>query len=68
MVSLYWLVQGYGNKITSRDVQDAYEYTMAAAANAGCADETHQRIRTLVAGETYGERFITRVLRRHLGL
>ena len=41
---------------------------MEAAENAGCADQTRQRIRDLVDRETSGEHFVTRVLSRQLGL
>jgi hypothetical protein len=42
--------------------------TMKAAENAGCAEETHKRIHDLVARESFGERFVTKVLGRQLGL
>jgi len=41
---------------------------MEAAENGGRADETRQRLRELVAHETRGERFVTEVLGRQLGL
>jgi len=41
---------------------------MEAAENGGSADETRQRLRHLVAQETFGERFVTKVLGRRLGL
>jgi hypothetical protein len=41
---------------------------MKAAEKAGRAGEVRDRIRTLVASETYGERFVTRLLGRELGL
>jgi hypothetical protein len=68
MAALHWLVEGYGYEITGLDVLNAYTYTMKAAENAGRADETRRRIHDLVAGETFGERFVTKVLARHLGL
>lgn len=68
MTALHWLVEGYGYDITSVDVQDAYSYTMAAAKNAGCAEETQRRIRDLVSQESFGERFVTKILGRELGL
>ncbi len=68
MAALYWLIEGYGYEITGLDVHGAYSHTMKAAENAGCADETKQRIRDLVAGEAFGERFITKILGRHLEL
>ena len=68
MTALYWLVEGYGYNITNVEVTDAYTQTMNAAEHAGCAEQTRQRIRELVARETFGERFVTRILGRQLGL
>ena len=68
MAALHWLAQGYGYDITSADVHSAYDHTMKAAENAGCADEVRERIRTLVRKETHGERFVTKILGRELGL
>jgi hypothetical protein len=68
MAALYWLTEGYGYDITSVDVLSAYTHTIKAAENAGCADETRRRIHALVSKETFGERFVTKVLGRHLGL
>ncbi len=68
IASLRWLVEGYGYDITNFDVLDAYSFTMEAAKNAGLADQTHQRIRDIVAKETFGDRFVTKVLGRKLGL
>jgi hypothetical protein len=68
MAALHWLVEGYGYEITGIDVLSAYSHTMKAAENAGCAEETRQRIRDLVSRESFGERFVTKVLGRYLGL
>ena len=68
MAALRWLVEGYGYEITSADVFAAYSHTIKAAEQAGVADETRARIRTLVSRETFGERFVTRILGRHLEL
>ena len=68
MAALRWLVEGYGYEITGADVLAAYSHTMKAAQNAGCAEETRERIRTVVAAETFGDRFVTRFLGRYLGL
>ena len=46
----------------------AYAHTMKAAEKAGCTHEVRDRVRALVASETYGERFVTRMLGRELGL
>ena len=68
MAALYWLAEGYGYEVTGLDVLNAYSHTMQAAENAGCAKETHKRIHDLVARESIGERFVTKVLSRQLGL
>lgn len=68
MAALRWLVGGYGYEVTGLDVLNAYSHTMKAAENAGCAEKTHKRIRDLVARESFGERFVTKVLGRQLGL
>lgn len=68
MAALRWLVEGYGYEIGGLDVLNAYSHTMKAAENAGCTDETRQRIHALVSKEIFGERFVTKVLGRHLGI
>lgn len=64
MAALRWLVEGYGYEITGMDVRDAYDFTMEAAANAGCQEETLGRIRNLVATDTSGDRFVSRILEK----
>jgi len=68
MAALRWLVEGYGYEITGADVLAAYAHTMNAAAQAGVVDETQARIRELVSRETFGERFVTRILGEYLEL
>jgi tetratricopeptide (TPR) repeat protein len=68
LTALRWLVEGYGYEITGADVWAAYASTMKVAEKAGHSGEVRDRIRTLVAGETFGERFVTRILSRELGL
>ena len=68
MAALKWLVEGYGDDITSMDVRKAYGYTMTASENAGCRDESLDRVRKLVAAEVFGERFVTKILGLELGL
>lgn len=68
MAALRWLVEGYGYEVTGLDVASAYAHTMQAAEHAGCVTQTYERIRDLVAQESFGERFVTRVLGRELGL
>ncbi len=68
VAALRWLVKGYGYEITGLDVRAAYDYAMKAAENAGCKLEAFDRIRELVAGENFGERFVTRTIGRELGL
>ena len=68
MTALHWLAEGYGYEITALDVINAYSFTLQAAENAGCADAAQQRIRELVAQDSLGQRFITKVLGPRLGL
>lgn len=68
LAALRGLVEGLGYEITSADVWAAYTETMKAAEKAGRADVARARIRTLVASETHGERFVTRTLGGTLGL
>ncbi|MDP3273892.1 MAG: hypothetical protein Q8Q09_01770 [Deltaproteobacteria bacterium] len=68
LLSLYWLVQGHGYKITSLDVWDAYRATLAAAERQGTSAEVKERIRKLVAAEGASGRIATTVLSRELGL
>lgn len=68
LLALHWLVQGYGYEITAADVWAAYHATMQAAERQRSAAETRERIRAMLAGETFGERFVTKVLGRELGL
>ena len=68
LTALRWLVEGYGYQVTGADVWAAYTNTMTAAEKAGRAGEVRDRVRTLVAGERYDERFVTRILGRELGL
>jgi hypothetical protein len=68
LLALHWLTQGYGYDVTSADVWAAYASTMQAAEQAGRASEVKGRIRRLVELETFGERFVTKILRRELAL
>ncbi|MEJ2109075.1 MAG: hypothetical protein P8Z37_04010 [Acidobacteriota bacterium] len=68
MAALRWLVEGYGYEVTGLDVSEAYSFTKQAAEDTGIAAETHKRIRALVAAETYGNRLVTRILGKRLGL
>ena len=68
LAALRWLVEGYGYEITGADVWSAYGNTMKAAENGGRAGEARERIRRLIAGEAFGERFVTRILGREVGL
>jgi hypothetical protein len=67
LLSLYWLVQGYGYELTGADVWDAYRATMAAAERHGSSAEVKERVRRMVAAEQAGG-FIVKVLGRELGL
>ena len=68
VTALRWLIEGHGYEITGADVIAAVAHTMKAAEHAGVANETRARIRALVSRETYGERFVTRILDRYLEL
>jgi hypothetical protein len=68
LVALHWLVQGYGYEITGADVWAAYSHTLKAGERCGDADAVRRRIRELVASEPAGDRFVTRILGRELGL
>jgi hypothetical protein len=68
LLALHWLVQGYRYEITGADVWAAYNATIKAAEQQGRTSETRERIRAMVADETFGERFVTRILERELGL
>jgi hypothetical protein len=66
LAALRWLVDGYGYEVTGADVWGAYANTMKAAEKAGRVGEARERIRRLVAAETFGERFVTRILGREI--
>jgi hypothetical protein len=68
MAALRTLVLGYGYEITGADVWTAFSYTMKAAERQGSTEATRQRVRKLAARETFGERFVTKILGRELGL
>lgn len=68
LLAIHWLVEGYGYEITGADVWAAYDSTLRAAERQGSAAEVKERIRTMVAAEGGGERFVTRILGRELGL
>lgn len=67
LTALMWLMKGYGYEVTSSDVRSAYAHTMKAAERAGSADETLQRIRTVVANGS-AERFVHQALAQELAL
>ncbi len=68
LASLDWLLLGYGYDITSVDVWAPYHAALRAAEHAGMTAEVKARIRAMVAAEPAGERFVTKVLGRELGL
>jgi hypothetical protein len=67
-LALAWFVRGYGYDVTGADVWDAYRATLVPAERLGNAAEVRERVRALVATEGAGDRFVTRVLARELGL
>lgn len=68
IAALRWLVAGYGYKITDLDVKEALEHTMRAARNTECEQQILKTVRELVEREGYGERFVSKILGRELGL
>ena len=68
MMALHWLVEGYSYEVTGLDVHSAYSYTMHAAENGGCVEQTQRRIRDLITSKRLGEHFVTKILSRQLGL
>jgi hypothetical protein len=64
LAALRWLDAGYGYEITAADVWMAYSHTMKAAEHLGRCDGVRERIRGLVARES----FVFHVLGRELGL
>ncbi len=67
LLALHWLVEGYGHDIMGGDVWAAYSSTVKAAEMAGVIDETRERIRSLVAGESPGG-FVRQILGKELDL
>jgi hypothetical protein len=67
LLSLQWLVAGYGYEVTSNDVWAAYTHTMKAASNAGKTAHTLERVKELVASEGPGG-FVSQVLGGELGV
>lgn len=68
LLALHWLVEGYGYEITGDDVKAAYDWTMKAAMQHGSTAEVEEKIRRIVAAETFGERFVSKILGSQLGL
>ena len=67
VLALEAVVQGYGHEVTSADVWLAYSSTIKAAQTRGNSAEFRNRIRQVIAMEAPGG-FVTRILRRDLGL
>ena len=68
VAALRWLVHGYGYEINGIDILNAYEYAIKAAENMGCVTEIKQQIRDIVLGETFGQRLVTKLIGRQLGI
>jgi hypothetical protein len=68
LLAMHWLVQGYGYEITGADVWAAYSTTLAVATALGESDAVKERIRKMVASETFGERFVHKLLATELHL
>jgi hypothetical protein len=67
LLSLQWLVAGYGYEVTSTDVWAAYTHTMKAASHAGETAQILERVKQLVGSEGPGG-FVSGILGRELGL
>lgn len=68
LCALRWLAEGYGYEITDGDVRAAYKRTMEAGEAMDRREEVQERIRALVAAEPPGQRFVTQILGKDLGL
>lgn len=62
LTALAWLLQGYGYEIQPLDAVAAFDFTMAAAENAGIKEETLMRVQTLLRGRNSVHASLLRVL------
>jgi hypothetical protein len=67
LLSLYWLIEGYGYDLTGADVLGAYRATLAASERHGRTAEVKELIRQMVASERPGG-FVAKILGRELRL
>jgi hypothetical protein len=65
LLSLYWLIEGYGYDLTGADVLGAYRATLAASERHGRTAEVKELIRQMVASERPGG-FVATILGREL--
>jgi len=63
LLSLHWVVAGYGYEVTGREILDVVGYTMRAAEMGGVAAETRERIKELVTRDA-SDGIVCRVLAR----
>ncbi len=68
LLAFHWLGEGYGYEITSAEVWAAYDATIEAARRHGDAEKVEDRIRDMVRSESSGERYLSKVLGKKLGL
>lgn len=66
IAALRWLMAGYGYEISGLDVLDPYNFTLEAATNIGCLQETQDRIRKMATTDKSTEQFASKVIRREL--
>lgn len=66
LLALHWLAQGYGYEVTSLDVRDAYQATLAAAERLGGVEGVKGRVRALLTTGGQGQDFVAKVLAREL--
>lgn len=66
LTALRWLLAGYGYEITGLDVLKALSFTLEASENAGCRQETLERISCMAASKPSGKNSVAGILRRQL--
>jgi len=67
MAALRWLSEGWGYEVTSADVVEAYDRTMAAAITLNKVDDVTDKIRQLiVSNESASTLFVRQSLQRYM--
>lgn len=68
IAALRWLTAGYGYEITGMDVQDAFTFTIEAAANAGCKNEYLSHIQEMVSEGKSVDQFASKVIKNQISI